>query len=1014
MKISNFSIKRPIFTIVTMFLVIILGAVSFLKIPLKLIPDLDPPVGVVYTTYQGAGPDEVLEKVTKPLEDSLATLPGLKTITSSSQEGSNLIFLEFSWTTSMDDVQNDIQQRLNQVRIPDDALAPQFMKFDPSQFPVIQFSLRADEDDESLKRIAEQMKIELSKVDGVASVNMSGTTSKEVRVSLNQDSLQQYQLSQEDVVQVIRANDVTLPGDYILTEGKELTTRVMSTIDSVEMLEQLVITVNPVTGEEIKVVDVADVNLVNESGRTITRANQVPAVLLSVLQQADANTAQVSKEFVKELDNLLDKTEYEHIDADILFDQGDFIILAIDNISTSLILGGLFAMIVLFLFLRSVKSPLIIGIAIPYSVIVTFVLMFFADFTINIMTLGGLALGVGMLVDNSIVVIENIYRHLSMGKDPKEAARLGAKEVGTAITASTLTTIAVFLPVVFIPGIIGQLFKEFAMTISFSLLASLFVALTVVPMLASRLLTAPTENVEEVRQQSKFLVSLEKVTKWSLRHRVSVILISVGLLVLGGLGISTVGTQFLPTADEGFFNVRVKMENGTALTETAKVVEEIEQVFEQKDDIDTYVTLVGSTQEGSFTGAQNSDTAEIYVKMKEQSKRDDSTLTFVDDVKRDVERAAQRINSSAEVSFVVQSSAGSNPNTLSFNVRDNDSERLTKSVDDIYDRLADLKDVTELSTDITDVVEEVQIEVDREKALSEGLTPIQIAMIVNDVTRGSQATQIIDESKNIYSVFVEYDREVTKDLDALRTLLIKKPDGNYISLNDVTTIKIAEGPVKISRIDQQDAVQFTLKYKTSTTLGDISKLVDKEIADLELDDATEIVFSGDRELLDSTMDDMLLALVLAIVFVYIVMAAQFESLKYPFVIMFTMPLTVIGVTIALTATRTPISLMALIGVIVLAGIVVNNAIVIVDYINQQKAKGFSTYDAIVISVKDRARPILMTALTTILGLIPLSLGIGEGAELNQPLGITVIANAGVKVRARNPENRIDTAIAIEN
>lgn len=447
MKISNFSIKRPIFTIVTMFLVIILGAVSFYKIPLKLIPDLDPPVGVVVTTYQGASPEEVLEKVTKPLEDSLATLPGLKTITSSSQESANFIFMEFSWTTSMEDVQTDIQQRIDQVRLPDDVGKPRFLKFDPSQFPIIQFSLRADEDEATLKKLADQMKVELSKVDGVASVNMSGTTIKEVRVLLDQERLKENQLSQEDIVQVIQANDITLPGDTILTDGKELTTRIISSIDSLDILKDLVVTVNPLNGEKVTIADVAKVNLVDQDDRTITRTNQVPAVLLSVLQQSDANTAQVSKAFEKELNDLLDKKEFEHVDADILFDQGDFIQIAIDNISSSLILGGLFAMIVLFFFLRSLKSPLIIGIAIPYSVIVTFVLMYFADFTINIMTLGGLALGVGMLVDNSIVVIENIYRHLSMGKDPKEAARDGAKEVGTAITASTLTTIAVFLPV---------------------------------------------------------------------------------------------------------------------------------------------------------------------------------------------------------------------------------------------------------------------------------------------------------------------------------------------------------------------------------------------------------------------------------------------------------------------------------------------------------------------------------------------------------------------------------------
>lgn len=990
MKISNFSIKRPIFTLVSMFLILIMGAVSLLNIPLKLIPEISPPVGVVVTSYPGASPEEVVEKVTKPLEANLATLPGIKTMTSTSQEGANLVLMQFSWTTDIDDIQNEVIQRLEQTPLADDVGKPRFMKFDPSQFPIIQLSLSADEDEETLRELADQLKLELTKVDGVASVNLSGTSVQEVRVELDQEKLKSYQLSQADVVDVIKANNISMPGDTILTEGKELTTRIISAIDSLDTLKSLTVGANPANGEKITLGDISSVALTNVDDRTITRTNQAPSVLLSVLQQSDANTADVSKEFVKNLDELLEKDKYSGIDSDILFDQGDYIQQAIGNISLSLLLGGVFAMVVLFLFLRNVKSPLIIGIAIPYSVIVTFVLMYFADFTLNIMTLGGLALGIGMLVDNAIVVIENIYRHLSMGKDPKVAAQDGTKEVGGAITASTLTTVAVFLPVVFITGIIGDLFTEFALTISFSLIGSLAVALTVVPMLASRLLKAPKKNLEAKRQKGNTLKVLEKSVKWSLRNRAVVILITLAFLGLGSFGLTTVGTQFLPSTDEGFFSVRIKLENGAALMETEKVLAALEEQLKDEQDVEAYVSLIGTTQEGSFRGTTNANIAELYVKMKELEKRERSTFAFVDDVKSSFERAAKKANETAELSFNMQSSAGSSPNTLSFSVRDTDESRLAESVDNIYNALNDLDDVNELSTDLMDTVEEVQVTVDRDKALEHGLAPAQIAMIVNDVTRGTRATQFVSETGEIQSVFVEYDSEVTSNLDQLKGLLLKKPDGKYVTLEEVTIIEVGSGPVNIQRINQSAAVGFTLKYKTSTNLGDISKQVDKEIAELDLPDETEIVFGGDRELLDSSINDMMMAFILAIVFIYLVMAAQFESLKYPFVIMFTVPLMVIGVAIALTLTRTPISLTAIIGLIVLAGIVVNNAIVIVDYINKKKEDGMRTYDAIVIAVKDRARPILMTALTTILGLIPLALGIGEGTEINQPMGITVI------------------------
>ena len=547
MKISNFSIRRPVFTLVTMFLVLILGVVSLMRIPLKLIPDINPPVGVVVTNYQGASPEEVMEKVTKPLEANLATLPGIKTMTSTSQEGANLILMQFSWTTNIDDIQDEVIQRLDMTPIPDDANDPRFMKFDPSQFPVIQLSLSSGQDESALRELAEELELELTKVEGVASVNLSGTSVREVRVELDQEKLKSYKLSQSDIVDLIRANDVSMPGDTILTDGKELTTRIISTLDSLDTLKNLTVFNNPVTNQKVKLKDVGTVELQKQDDNTITRTNQSPSVLLSVLQQSDANTAEVSEAFLEELETLLERDKYAGIESEVLFDQGDYIKMAIGNISNSLIVGGLLAMAVLFFFLRNVKSPLIIGIAIPYSVIFTFVLMFFADFTLNIMTLGGLALGIGMLVDNAIVVIENIYRHLSMGKDPKTAARDGAKEVGAAITASTLTTVAVFLPVVFISGIIGELFTEFALTISFSLFASLVVALTVVPMLASRLLKAPKKNLEARRQRSGSLRGLEKSIRWALRHRFIVILITLLMLAGGGYGVTTVGRSDVET-----------------------------------------------------------------------------------------------------------------------------------------------------------------------------------------------------------------------------------------------------------------------------------------------------------------------------------------------------------------------------------------------------------------------------------------------------------------------------------
>ncbi|MGD6817466.1 efflux RND transporter permease subunit [Metabacillus sp. 84] len=992
MKISLFSIKRPIFTLVTMILVLILGAVSFIGIPLKLIPELNPPVGVVVTGYQGAGPKEISEKVSKPLEESLSTLEGLDRMTSTSEENSNLILLQFSWTSNIEDLENEIIERMTSAPLPDGADKPRFLKFDPSQFPIIQLSLSAKTDEsDNLQVLSEDLEEELAKIKGVASVSLTGELTNEVAVELDQEKLKQYQLSQADIVDRIRANSVSSPGDPIISDGKELTTRTLSVIDSVDILENLAIGKSPETGENILLKDMADVSLKQKEQETITRENQEPSLLLSVLQQSDANTAAVSAEFQERLEELLKNDKYKNIEYNIIFDQGDYIDRAIGNMLSTLVIGGALAMIVLFLFLRNIRSPLIIGIAIPYSVIVTFVLMYFSKFTLNIMTLGGLALGIGMLVDNAIVVIENIYRHLSMGKAPKKAAYEGAKEVGPAIIASTLTTIAVFVPVIFITGLIGDLFKEFSLTIAFSLFASLVVALTVVPMLASKLLIKPPKMTESKRRESRVMKGYERSVSWCLRHRLVVLAATGALFAASIAGLTNVGAVFLPNTDEGFFTIRTELDNGTSLAETEKVVDAIESSLSENEAVDVTVSLIGTTQEESFRGTNSSNIAETYVKLTKKENRKVTAFELVDQVKEELEKKAADLNASAELSFNLQSTTGSTPNTLSFNVKDADKARLDETVLKMEQALKELPEVNKVETDLNETREEIQIQVDRKKALDQGLTPAQIGMAVETVTRGTNAFQLDSKEDNeIYDVTVRYSGKVTDSAESLKKLLIKKPQGGFIELGEVASVKRGEAPASIQRIDKQDAVQFSILYKDSANLSEVSNKADKKIKDLSIPAETEISFSGDRELLEGSIDDMVLALVLAVIFVYIVMAAQFESFKFPFVIMFTIPLMTIGVAGALLLTDTPISLSSVIGIIVLVGIVVNNAIVIVEYINQRKKQGMSLPNALVEASSVRLRPILMTALTTILGLLPLALGIGEGTEINRPMGMTVI------------------------
>ncbi|ADU29003.1 efflux RND transporter permease subunit [Evansella cellulosilytica] len=986
MNITKFSIKRPIFTIVTMILFLLLGAISLTNIPLKLMPDIDPPIGAVVTSYQNAGPEEVLDKVSKPLESNLSTVPGLNNISSISMEGASMTILEFSWATSIDDVENEIISRMNQVPLPDGAGSPNFLRFDPSQLPIIQLSISSDEED--FDEIAEDLGMELSRIEGIASVDITGQAIDEIIVELDQYALEDYGLDQSDVISMIQAHNVTTPGGMVQSGDLEYTTRVLFELTTLEDIENIVLTVDMATGDEVALSDVATVEIAPENIGAITRTNQDPAIMMSVQQESEANLVQVSTAFNERLDELLDENKYSDLEIAVLFDQGEYVQEAISSVSTALILGGLFAILVLFAFLRSFKTPFIIGIAIPFSVIVTFVLLYFTDLSLNIMTLGGLALGIGMLVDNSIVVIENIYRHLSMKKDPKTAALDGTKQVGGAITASTLTTISVFLPVVFISGIVGDIFMEFALTVSFSLLASLAVALTVVPMVASRILKTPKENLEEKRQASSFIKGISKMIKWSLKHRFAVLTITFLLLVAGAFGISQVGTEFIPDTDEGFFQIDIEMERGTPLEETLASVESIEEVLDDEREILNYMSTVGSGggPEAALFGGSGSHEASIFIAMVPLAERNISTIEFADSIRRDIERAAP----DAEVSVQQQAMMGGAPNTIEFRMTDTDPTRLEEVAFEVVEEFEDMREFNEVTSDITDTVIEIQFLVDDEAARENGFVPAQIAQMINQKMNGAVATQIVTEQNDIYEVHVRYNEEFTRTIEDVEDLLLRNQTGEYVALSEVVEIVEGEGPVTINRINQESSVQFTLQYGSQYSLGEMSQLVQSTIDDMDIPTETTVTYTGDQQMMEDAMSDLTLALMLALVFVYLVLAAQFESFKYPFVIMLSVPLVIIGVMLGLTITLTPLSVMAFIGLIVLAGIVVNNAIVLVDYINKMKDSGMRSYDAIVEGVKDRARPILMTSVTTILGLVPLALGLGEGAEIQQPMAITVI------------------------
>lgn len=990
MKMWDLSIKRPKFTIVIMLVLLILGAVSLTRLPIQLFPDVEAPVAAVSTSYPGAGPEEVLNDVTVDLEDELSTVSGLNQITSQSLEGSSIVIMEFTADTDIDDVETEIVSTISQIELPDDAGTPAFLQFDPSMFPSIQLAISGGGDEVTeFQEETESLERELSRIGGVASISESGSLTEQYEVVLDQDEIADAGISQSDIVQVIQGQEAAVPGGVIVDEEAEesISTRILSELGSAEELEELTVSQDPESGDDIALSDVAEVSLQSENADVITRVNQESSIQLDVMQESDADTTQVSTDFNEELESLLDEDEYSNLEAITLYDEGEYVQDSINSVITALISGGILAMVVLFAFLRNLKTPLIIGIAIPFSIITTFALFFFTNISLNMMTLGGLALGIGMLVDNSIVVVENIYRHLAMKKTPKQAAADGTREVAGAITASTLTTVSIFLPVVFITGIVGDLFAPLSIAVAFSLFASLFVAVTIVPMIASRILTAPKEEVEKKRKNSSMLKRVERISRWTLRRRAVVIVITLITLAIGALGLSTTGVEFLPDSDEGIALVDVEHEEGTTLARTEETIAQIEDELEGDDDIESYLSTIGSTsQQGGLTS--ESHTAEIIVNLVDAGERDTTTAEFTEELSDEIEGIDDAAD--IEVQDFAQAGLGGEPNTYSFSIQDPDSDRLAETSDEIVEALEDESIIRSVTSTEEETAPELQVVIDRDAAEEEGLAPAQIAEAVNTATGGEVAGSITTDSNDTYNVNVRYADEVLESTANFEDITIPNQEGDYIALSDVADIEDGQAPSVINRADAITTADFDVLYTASSDLSDASTVVDDVIDDVGLAGDAEFVVGGDQEMIDDLMGDVALAFALGLIFIYLVMAAQFESFKYPFIIMFTVPLFVIGVMLALTITQSPISAMAMIGVIVLAGIVVNNAIVLVDYINQQKQKGLPTVEAIVTGVQDRTRPILITAITTILGIIPLALGIGEGAEIIQPMGIVII------------------------
>ncbi len=1052
MKLIELSIRRRITIAMFTIAVLLFGMVSFSRLKVNLLPDLTYPTLTIRTTYTGAAPAEVENLITKPVEEALGVVKNVQQVRSISRAGQSDVTLEFAWGTAMDMASMDVREKLDALTLPLEVDRPVVLRFDPSLDPIIRFGLvlKKDEadstkplagqpqfDEETLKYLRrfadEEIKEELESALGVAAIKVSGGLEDEIQVLVDQARLAQLNYPIEQIASLLGAENVNLSGGRLSEGTQEFLVRTLNQFQSVEEIGDVILSSDD--NKTVYLRDVAQVVHGYKEREAITRINGGEAVEIAVYKEGDANTVAVAREVERRLGRVRDMLSKD-MELVKIYDQSTYISQAVQEVINAGAIGGLLAVIILYLFLRNIWATLIISISIPVSVIATFNLMYGADLTLNIMSLGGIALGIGMLLDNSIVVLENISRHREMGKDILTAANDGASEVSMAVMASTLTTVAVFFPLVFVKGIAGQLFRDQALTVTFALLMSLVVAITLIPMLASigkngksgppelELRDPRTRVGRDLRRVRTFLFytipvfitywlgvligliarffsfllrpvlkgfnfvydtlaeRYQRGLQWSLSHRLLVIVIAVVIFAISILMIPKIGMELIPQLTQGEFTVEFRLPPGTPLEETDAVISRIQNANVDDELIATTFSVAGTGNRMDANPEEGGENwGEMVVGLAKGSKRDTEEIVMAD-LRRDLEQIpALQYKFARPTMFSFRT-------LVEVEVAGYDLKKLKRASDEIARQMKAAGRFADVKSTMESGHPEIQIIFDRERAAVLGLQVYEIANRVVNKVRGEVATTYSWRDRKI-DVLVRAREEDRNSVDMIRNLIVNPDSERPVVLSSVADVIVEIGPGEIRRVGQERVAQVTANLNYGD-LGTAAEELNRIIAGITVPNDMVIRVAGQNEEMDVAFRSLQFALLLAVFLVYLVMASQFESLLHPFVILFSIPLALIGAIWALLITGSSISVVVFIGLILLAGIVVNNAIVLIDLINQLRRRGVPKQEAILEGGKSRLRPIVMTSLTTALGLLPLAMGFGEGAELRAPMAITVI------------------------
>ncbi|MFW5885719.1 MAG: efflux RND transporter permease subunit [Halanaerobium sp.] len=983
MKISDFSIKRSVTTAMLIFIIIIIGVVSLSNLSLELFPDITFPGAAIITTYEGVGSEEIENLITRNIESSVSTVEGVQGVNSTSSMGNSSVVIEFDWDRNMDFAVQDLREQVDLIgeTLPDDADEPMIVKFDPAMMPIMVYGLSAEEMEigELKKEVEDDIVPRLERIPGVAQVNLQGGLEREINVSLKQDRMKHYNLDFETITGILRSENINVSAGEVSRGSKELLVRTVGKFDSIKEIEEINIPVGE--SGQIKLSDLAEVEDDFADPDTISRSNGERSISLSMQKQTDANTVEVAEAVKAEMESI--EEEYSNYNLAVAVDQSEFIEDSIASVSQNAIIGGILAVLILLIFLRNFRSTAIIATAMPVSIIATFAMMYFADVNLNVISLGGLALGIGMLVDNAIVVLENIYRFRSIGEGRIEAAREGSSEVGMAITASTMTTVVVFLPIVFVEGIAGELFQDLALTVAFSLLASLLVALTLIPMLSSKFLKVSQKEIERGKKEGKIKRAYKSALSYTLKHRWIVVGVLVLLLITSLFLAPQLGFEFLPGTDQGAFSVNYELPAGNSLEESDQTAAEIEESLLNIPEVETVISNIGSSD--MMQSDSSSHQGNINVNLVEASERDRTTGEIMEELRQEIN--IPDVNLTIEEQQGTMPTGGGKP--VNVRLKGNDLAVLEEEIGGAVSEIEDVEGLRDIEDSFDEGRPELQIKVDRSLASRFGFNVSQIANTVRTAISGTAQTRY-EVAGDEYDIRVRLAEAEIENYNQVPDLNILAANGSMVPLRRLAELEVTEGPVEILRDDQERYAEINADIH-ERDLGAVMGDIQQQLAEVELPDGYNFSYEGEFEDMQESFSSLGMAFALAVILIYMVMASQFESLVHPFTIMFTIPLAVIGVIIGMYITGSIVSVASALGLITLAGIVVNNAIVMVDYINQLRRSGKEKINAIIEAGSVRLRPIMMTALTTILGLLPIALGIGEGAETTQPMGIVIVS-----------------------